>query len=172
MCRRFDIKTAFTSKPTLKNLLVQVKGKPLNSDGLGIVYCIPCSCGSCYIGEIGRNLSTRMSEHKRAVQYLDMKTAHIAENFDHKILWEETTIKEFEMNWYKRRVKEAIWIRVTERTDPGISINKTWVTMLPSGGINLERKRQESHPASNIPSSQSTTVHLVTVSALVMSLVS
>ena len=57
---------------------------------------------------MGRNLSTRISEHKRAVQHLDMKNAleaHIAENLDNKILWEESTIEEFETNWYKRRVK-------------------------------------------------------------------
>ena len=28
------------------------------------VYCIPCECGSVYIGETGRNLSLRLKEHK------------------------------------------------------------------------------------------------------------
>ena len=34
-CRRLNIKTAFTSRPALRNLLVQVKGKPPSSSRLG-----------------------------------------------------------------------------------------------------------------------------------------
>ena len=135
-CTKFDVKTAFTARPTLRNLLVQVKGKPPSTSRLGIVYCIPCNCGRVYIGETGRCLSIRISEHKRAVQHLDKSNAlavHITEHMDHQIQWEESTIIEFESNWYRRRLKEAIWIKRTANTlntDPGLHINVTWNTML------------------------------------------
>ena len=97
---------------------------------------IPCNCGRVYIGETGRCLSIRISEHKRAVQHLDKSNAlavHIIEHMDHQIQWEESTIIEFESNWYTRRLKEAIWIKRTANTlntDPGLHINVTWNMML------------------------------------------
>ena len=57
--------TAFTAHPTLRNLLVKVKGQPPSTSKLGIVYCIPCSCGCVYIGETGRCLDVRITEHRR-----------------------------------------------------------------------------------------------------------
>ena len=130
-CTRFNIKMAFTARPTLRNLLVKVKGKPPSTSRLGVVYCIPCNCGRVYIGETGRSLSVRISEHRRAVQQLDTKNAiavHMAEHMDHQILWQDSTIKEYEPNWYRRRIKEAIWIKQTANalnTDSGLSLNTT-----------------------------------------------
>ena len=65
-CHRFNVKTAFMSRPTLRNLLCRVKGKPPPEARLGIVYSVPCNCGRIYIGETGRCLSVRIQEHKRA----------------------------------------------------------------------------------------------------------
>ena len=51
------------------------------------------------------------------------------ENMDHQIQWEDSRIIKVEKNWYKRRVKEALWIKITTNclnTDPGININATW----------------------------------------------
>ncbi len=37
-----------------------------------LIYCIPCSrCGMLYIGETGRQLRTRVGEHRRAVSAND-----------------------------------------------------------------------------------------------------
>ena len=135
-CRRFNIKTAFTSRPTLRNLLCHVKGKPPPEARLGIVYGVPCNCGRTYIGETGRCLSVRIQEHKRAVRILDTRNTlatHIAEFPDHSIEWEKSSIKEYESNWYRRKVKEGIWIKMTENnlnTDRRLTINATWNTML------------------------------------------
>ena len=148
MCTHFNIKTAFTARPTLRNLLVQVKEKPPPTSRLGVVYCIPCNCGRTYIGETGRCLSVRISEHKRAVQQLDRRNAlavHMADHMDHQILWEESTIK---TNWYRRKIKEAIWIRQTANalnTDSGLSLNVTWNTML-SKPTSKEETRHQNDP--------------------------
>ena len=96
-CRQFNIKTAFTSRPTLRNLLCRVKGKPPPEARLGIVYGVPCNCGRTYIGETGRCLSVRIQEHKRAVRILDTRNTlatHIAEFPDHSIEWKKSSIKE------------------------------------------------------------------------------
>ena len=49
-CHKYN-KTAFTACPTLRNLLVKVKSQPPSTSRLGIVYCIPHSCGCVYIGD-------------------------------------------------------------------------------------------------------------------------
>ena len=148
-CTHFNIKTAFTARPTLRNLLVQVKGKPPPTSRLGVVYCIPCNCGRLYIRETGRCLSVRITEHKRAVQQLDKRNAlavHMADHMDHQILWEESTIKEYETNWYRRKIKEAIWTRQTANalnTDSDLSLNVTWNTMLSRPTSKEETGRQK-----------------------------
>ena len=48
MCTFFNIK-AFKARPTLRNLLVKVKGKPLSTSRLGFVYCI--SVARCISGK-------------------------------------------------------------------------------------------------------------------------
>ena len=63
-----------------------------------------------YIGETGRCLDVRIMEHKKAVSHLDQKNAvavHIAQHMDHKILLEESIIKEFETNWLRSHLDET-----------------------------------------------------------------
>ena len=68
---------------------------PRNSlDHKGVVYSIPCECGEEYIGETGRTLTQRMSEHKRAVKNGDSNNAlavHVKQS-GHNIQWEEANI--------------------------------------------------------------------------------
>ena len=58
---------------------------------LGAVYKIKCcDCQASYIGETGRNLSTRLTEHKRATRDGDVNN-HIAEHLlktKHQIDWD------------------------------------------------------------------------------------
>ena len=53
----------------------------------------------------------------------------------HAILWDKCEILGVEQNWRRRRIKEAILIRSTPNTintDPGVHINPSWNTVLPS----------------------------------------
>ena len=60
----------------LRRLLTNVKGK----DKPGAVYKIHCSnCQATYIGETGRNLTRRLSEHKQAIKKGDLNN-NIAEH--------------------------------------------------------------------------------------------
>ena len=64
-----------THKPitTLRRLLTNVKDKDKPEDRQGAVYKIKCcDCQASYIGETGRNLSTRLTKHKRAMRNGDV----------------------------------------------------------------------------------------------------
>ena len=64
----------------LRRLLTNVKDKDKSEDRQGAVYKIKCcDCQASYIGETGRNLSTRLTEHKRATRNGDVNN-HIAEH--------------------------------------------------------------------------------------------
>ena len=137
-----------------------------------IVYCIPCDSGRVFIGETGRCLSVRISEHKRAVLHLDKRNAlavHMSDHMDHRILWEESAIIEFETNWYQRKIKEAIWIKRTANplnTDPGLSLNKTWNTMLLKPANKNEFSCQTHLEIDEVPSRLDTTRAAMTAPSL------
>ena len=79
----------------------------------------------------------RIAEHKRAVMNRDTNNALACHYIDtgHRILWFESRILEQEINWWKRRTKEAIYIKTTSNTinsDPGLIINPTWTSLFCS----------------------------------------
>ena len=62
-------------------MLTNVKDKDKPEDRQGAVYKIKCcDCQASYIGETGRNLSTRLTEHKRATRNGDVNN-HVAEHY-------------------------------------------------------------------------------------------
>ena len=65
---------------TLRQLLTNIKDRDEPKSRQGAVYKINCSdCHASYIGETGRNLTTRLTEHKRATRKVDVNN-HIAEH--------------------------------------------------------------------------------------------
>ena len=76
----YNIRVAHKPITTLRRLLTNVKDKDKPEDRQGAVYKIKCcDCQASYIGETGRNLSTRLTEHKRATRNGDVNN-HIAEH--------------------------------------------------------------------------------------------
>ena len=62
----YNIRVAHKPITTLRRLLANVKDKDKPEDRQGAVYKVKCcDCQASYIGETGRNLSTRLTEHKR-----------------------------------------------------------------------------------------------------------
>ena len=62
-CRRLGIRTAFKSKGTLREALIQTKDPQPEWKKKGVVYQVPCTeCESVYIRETGRTLEKRISE--------------------------------------------------------------------------------------------------------------
>ena len=67
----YNIRVAHKPTTTLRHLLINVKDRDEPSNRQGAVYKIKCSdCQASYIGETGRNLNTRLTEHKRATSYI------------------------------------------------------------------------------------------------------
>ena len=90
----YNIRVAHKPITTLRRLLTNVKDKDKPEDRQGAVYKIKCcDCQASYIGETGRNLSTRLTEHKRATRNGDVNN-HIAEHHlqtKHQIDWDSAT---------------------------------------------------------------------------------
>ena len=75
-----NIRVAHKPITTLQQLLTNVKDKDGPNDRQGAVYKIKCcDCQATYIGETGRNLNTRLTEHKRATRSGDLNN-NIAEH--------------------------------------------------------------------------------------------
>ena len=65
---------------TLRHLLTNVIGRNESNNRQRAVYKIKCSdCQASYIGEAGRNLTTRLTEHEGATRNGDANN-HIAEH--------------------------------------------------------------------------------------------
>ena len=116
-CKVFDpekLKLAFRPSRTMRQTLVRVKNKIPPEKKKGVVYEVPCQdCGEVYVGETGRTLKKRISEHKQAVKKGDRKngiTVHVMDK-GHTINWEEANVRTSETGYWRRRVQKAIKIQ-------------------------------------------------------------
>ena len=118
-------------------MLVKPKDRREKKSNAGLVYQYECKCKKVYIGETGRSLKTRESEHKRAIRNGDENHSGISKHVletGPTILWDEVQILAYETNWRKRKIKEGIFIAKTNcnlllNTKPGIPMNNSPVSM-------------------------------------------
>ena len=114
----YNIRVAHKPITTLRRLLTNVKDKDKPEDRQGAVYknkC--CDCQASYIGETGRNLSTWLTEHKRATRNGDVNN-HIAEHHlktKHQINWDSATCITYSTDCYQRLTLES-WFTNLEQT--------------------------------------------------------
>ena len=88
------IRTVFKTTLTLRRCLTKVKTPADAINTKGVVYRIACECGRVYVGETGRTLKQRITEHKRAVKNADSNNGpalHVART-KHEIKWDEDGI--------------------------------------------------------------------------------
>ena len=101
----YNIRVAHKPITTSRRLLTNIKGKDKPEDRQGVVYKIKCcDCQASYVGETGRNLSTRLTEHKRATKNGDVNN-HIAEHClktKHQIDWDSATCITYSTDYYQR----------------------------------------------------------------------
>ena len=87
-------------------------------DRPGAVYKIHCSdCQATYIGETSRNLTTRLTEHKRATRKGDLNN-NIAEHHlktNHAIDWDSAMCLTYSTDYYQRITLES-WFTNLEQT--------------------------------------------------------
>ena len=79
--RPLDIKVVFCPLHTLRHQLVRPKDPVPMDQRTGVVCQIPCSdCPKVYIGQSGRSLKHRLSEHRRALRNGDVAASALAEH--------------------------------------------------------------------------------------------
>ena len=114
----YNIRVAHRPITTLRKLLTNVKDKDQPRDRQGAVYKIKCcDCQATYIGETGRNLNTRLTEHRRATRNGDINN-NIAEHHlqtNHRIDWDSATCVTYNTNYFQRIVLES-WFTNLEQT--------------------------------------------------------
>ena len=107
---------AFSYNNTISSTLVSNKDKNRTKRKAG-VYRIPCKdCDKSYFGETGRNLETRIEEHKRACR-LGHNNSMVAKHtidVGHRIDWNKTDILYYNNNVGKRRVLEGALINLCQ----------------------------------------------------------
>ena len=158
---KYSVKTAMKPVTTVKSLLVHPKDKRELEDTSGVIYKIPCaSCNASYIGETSRNFGYRLKEHKKDVESVSSKkiytragrTASLSEfnksavtdhavKENHIIDWKNVSILDKESTDWKRKIKEAIWIKAEKnnmnRDEGGIKISSMYNSLFtappPSG---------------------------------------
>ena len=86
-----DIRVAHKPITTLRQLLTMLKTRTnLTTDKVQYIRSNGCDCQASYIGETGRNLNMRLTEHKRATKNGDVSN-YIAEHHlptNHRIDWD------------------------------------------------------------------------------------
>ena len=114
----YNIRVAHKPITTLRQLLTNVKDKDEPNDREGAVYKIKCcDCQATYIGETGRNLNTRLTEHKRATRNGDLNN-NIAEHHlqtNHRIDWDSAECVIYSTDYYQRLTLES-WFTNLEQT--------------------------------------------------------
>ena len=114
----YNIRVAHKHTTTLRHLLTNVKDRDEPKDRQGAVYKIKCSdCQASYIGETGRNLNTRLTEHKRATRNGDANN-HIAVHHqltNHNIDWDSAQCLTYSTNYFQRLTLES-WYTNLEQT--------------------------------------------------------
>ena len=157
--KKHRISTAVRPHTTIRKLVVHSKDKVEFEKRCGVVYKVPCrSCDATYIGESGRQLGTRIKEHKSEAEVASKKaftrkqrklsvskkkrsaiTDHVSTK-NHIIDWDGVRIIDREDNTDHRKVREAIWIRREGHLmnrDRGLDLSPVWLSnitaALPGG---------------------------------------
>ena len=116
---------------SLRSQLVQVKDKTENLKKCGTVYHIHCKqCDKDYVGETSRLLETRVKEH------LSRNSSAVHEHCNltgHSVDFSKTKVLDTENNTFKRRIREAIEIRIRKPSlnrDNGFELASIYDTIL------------------------------------------
>ena len=128
--KKRGLATAIKPHTTIRSLVVHPKDKLKTDQKAVVVYKIPCQqCDKSYVGETGRILKERITEHERDVrlnckhQYTrsqkkqsegELNKSAITDRCNkenHMIAWDKVKILNQESKTTARRIKEAIAIK-------------------------------------------------------------
>ena len=152
VCRRYDIRTVFTTIYNLRQQLSRVKDPDPMLSKAGVVYRIPCSCG-----KTKRVLGVRLKEHQAATRQGEIETSAIAEHAwekQHHPAWDEIVILEQARRDDHLRIKEAFCIAMADQErslnrDRGTAIAECWKPLLRRHGVRNVSAMTTHPPARN-----------------------
>ena len=133
VCRSYGITTVFKSSTTIRGLLTRVKDKLSVEQESSVVYKVPCTCGSYYIGETVRRLETRLREQCKRGETEKSAVAEHAWTEEHPILWDQTKVIDRANRQDVLRFKEALHIQTSNghfNRDVGTDIPQCWPALL------------------------------------------
>jgi hypothetical protein len=109
MLAKHNIKGVAMPPKKIYNYLPPVK------DPLGLripgTYSIPCVCGKVYVGQSGRAISLRITEHNRHIGLAQPDKSAVAEhsiNHQHTIMFQNTKLLAAKTGYRDRMIRETI----------------------------------------------------------------
>lgn len=118
--KKLDVKVAFSYDNTIKSRLI--KNSPKGEEGC--VYKIPCKgCNSYYVGQTGKDLKTRVKQHKYNVKYCAESSALFQHKFkcDHHIDWDNAVSVIKKKGFDERNIIESCIISKTYNDNLNLS---------------------------------------------------
>ena len=109
--KRMGFSVTFSYPSSIGKFLI--RNSPKNDNG--IVYKIPCGCGKFYIGQSGKNLEKRVSQHQYSVatgQHCNAISCH-TQHCNFPIKWKESEILYRNNNYIERNLIETACIQHT-----------------------------------------------------------
>src|SRR5436190_12795753 len=113
--RDLHIRISYQSLNKLSRFIKVHKDPLPDSSKRNVVYKINCkSCDASYVGQTGRQLHTRISEHKNQIRHNTTNHSVITEhrlNYNHDFAWDEVEILDTEPFYNKRLMSEMLFIK-------------------------------------------------------------
>ena len=155
--------TRVASKPgkTIRDILVKPKDRTPQELQCGVIYKIPCAdCDATYIGETGRQLKTRIGEHRKSVRLEGLSSAVGEHQMDtgHDIAWNDVSVLGTESRDYPRKVREAIEIRSQHPSlnrDQGLELPALYNRVLSTRSLGLKEEHGNHTPDTTVATTTS-----------------
>lgn len=113
--RHTDVRISYQSLNKLNKIIKTHKDPLPDSSQSNVVYKINCcDCDASYVGQTGRQLNTRIKEHKNHILRNNPNRSVITEhrlNYGHDFDWQNVKILDHESFYHKRLVSEMLYIK-------------------------------------------------------------
>ena len=109
-----DVRISYFSLNKLNRFIRTHKDSLCETSKSNVVYKINCKdCDASYVGQTGRQLRTRIIEHKNQIKHNTANHSVITDHrlkFDHDFLWDDVEILDSEPIYHKRAISEMLFI--------------------------------------------------------------
>ena len=110
-----DVKVYMRPTSMIRSILSHPKDRVPDDEKSDVIYKISCGdCDASYVGQTGRALKTRLTEHQKAVRNADFSSSALAQHAwdnSHRIDWTSICVLGSEPRLPSRLSREAIHIR-------------------------------------------------------------